>query len=850
MILPAPAVGRHLADAAPTGRQVLPEPVEVGRLRIATAHADDRDIERHGALRRGIRLHAWRFGRCRCGARCGFRPARRETTPFDMPIPSLRRYCRSVRRSTHLRRGIAGHDVAPGEHRHHHRPVLVEEMAHQSVDALNLEEQGAAHAREQRPEPRGQLDYENAVQSVLLERTMRLDLARVHAQRRRDHLAEQRRAGFAQARFVAAVDRRGRRPYRCRPCGHGYDGLRGGHRHGGPGTADAGRSLAPGQYRHDRRPILVEEMAHEAVDGLHLEEQRAADIGEHHAELRGQLDDEDAVQSVLFERTMRLDVARIHAQRRRDDLAEPCRAGLAQCGIVGRDRDRDSRGECCRLRQDRCRCGRARDGARRNQALADHAVAARDHDLLPQAMIVACRETDVAEALQLQKPFPLPGRQARAAGQAQRFIFEQPPAIEEAEGEMGVPAPLADLVDQHDAAAFEQRLGVAHRFAHVRGGVQHVGGDHRVVAIALDRLQRERLAHVEDRGAQCRKGRLVDLLRMQQEGPGEICVAILFDQIAEIAQDRQQDGGGAAGAGADLQQAQASLAPRGPGRELGAQMFAEGTVEMIGDGIVLVDPLDHAHRRFGEHHVGRGHGALEDPREISQAGIDQDEIGAMARVPAPARHRFIPGLPQRFDVGDCGEPAARPVDGEQAVAFEMTQACVKPSAVGGTQAGKHLGRHAIALCVGEEVTELRSHERRGQALGVCRQAGGFELGGCDMQRRLSARCSLVRCIHAEYHIPVEFVDRSRFGQYRVSSDETSPSSAAAGAMSTRIRRRSITPSCVPGAPGRLLPSLTRGCRRAITAHGAMPGACTRKSVMRRRIQSKEHDTSETDTPNA
>ena len=438
-------------------------------------------------------------------------------------------------------------------------------------------------------------------------------------------------------------------------------------------------SRVHGSCVRDGCPIVFQEMCDQAVDAVHFEKQRAARARKKLAKMRGQLHDQNAVQPVLFQRLVGFDLAHVHPQRARDHLPEQQRAGRAQCGIVGRNQRGGAGRRGCRRGHGRRRrgghlkrCGRRQCGDRRapakrclrgrslrHQPLANRAVASRRQDQLAQPMIRVSREADIEEALGLQQRFPLRRGQARAAGQAQLLVLVQPPAIEQAEGEMRLPRPRADLIDQQHAAALQQCLGVAHRLAHVGSGVQHVGRDHRVVAIAFDRLQRKRFAHIEDRGAQCRELRFVGLLRMQQEGLGQVGVAILFDQIAETAQHRQQPRGGAAGAGTDFEQAQAALAARGPGGEFRTQVVAKHPIEVIGDQVVLVDALDQMHRRIGEQHVGGGQRSRQDFGQPAQAGFDQGEIGAMVGVLAPARHRRVPTRPQRFD-GFVDEKTAMP----------------------------------------------------------------------------------------------------------------------------------------------------------------------------------------------
>ena len=482
------------------------------------------------------------------------------------------------------------------------------------------------------------------------------------------------------------------------------------------------------------RTIVFQKVRDQAVDALNFEKQRAARAREKLAEMRGQLYDKNAVQPIIFERFVRFDLAHVHPQRSRDHLLEQRRARLAQRGIIGRDCGRRSRSMQCGRRY--CgHCGRVprRDVhrySRWSQSLPDHAVASRRQNQLPQPVMRVRREMDIDETLGLQQGFPLLRRQAWAARQAQAFVFVQPPAFQQAESDMGLPGPRADLVDQQDAAALQHRFGVAHGLAHVRRGVQHVGRNDRIVAVAVDRLQRQRFADIEDRSSQRGELRLVGLLRVQQESLGQIGVAVFLDEIAEPAQHRQQGRGRATGSGANLQQAQAAFAARRFRRELGAEAFAQDVVEVIGDQVVLVDAFDQMHRRLGKHHVGRGHGAGQNLWQSAQAGFDQREIGAMVGVDAPRTHRVIPAQPQCFDRLDCAKAAALGlgIGGEKAVAFKMTQRGVHPPPVRWPQSRGDLRQRTRALRVREQSAQLRRHDRRRQVFGIDGQLGGIECG--------------------------------------------------------------------------------------------------------------------------
>ena len=628
IVLPAPTVGGDFARAAASGRQVVPERFEIGRLRIAAADANDGNIEAHSALRRCIdRRRCVRCGQHRQDGRCV--ASRRQPSAggaVQRFTARARGGRRQVRRWKRSRSGGQHRSRMHGRRVHGSRmrdgfPIVFQEMCDQAVDALHFEKQRAARARKKLAEMRGQLHDQNTVQPVLFQRLVGFDLGHVHPQRARDHLPKQQRAGCAQCGIVSHNRRGSAGRQRCH---RRHLGLRGHRfrRHGPRGHGPRRRGVHfNGRRMHGSRvrdgcPIVFQEICDQAVNALHFEKQRAARAREKLAEMRGQLYDQNAVQPVLFQRFVGFDLGHVHPQRARDHLPEQQRARCAQCGIVGRNRRggagrqgrRRGHGRCCRVghlkRCGRRLCGDRRDPAKRclrgrsrlHQPLANHAVASRRQGQLTQPMIRMGREADIEEALGLQQRLPLRRGQARAAGQAQRLVLVQPPAIEQAEGEMRMPRPCTELVDQQHAAALQECLGVAHRLAHVGSSVQHVGRDHCVVAVALDRLQRKRFAHIEDRGAQRRELRLVDLLRMQQEGLRQVGVAILFDQVAETAQHWQQPRGGTAGACTDFEQAQAALVARGLGGQFRTQVVAKHPIEVIGDQVVLIDALDQMHR--------------------------------------------------------------------------------------------------------------------------------------------------------------------------------------------------------------------------------------------------------------
>ena len=69
--------------------------------------------------------------------------------------------------------------------------------------------------------------------------------------------------------------------------------------------------------------------------------------------------------------------------------------------------------------------------------LPDHTVALGDDNLLAQVMCLFRREEDRPEPFTLQYLLPGPGRQSGAARDAQYRVLVEPPAFQQAEGQVG-----------------------------------------------------------------------------------------------------------------------------------------------------------------------------------------------------------------------------------------------------------------------------------------------------------------------------------------------------------------------------------------------------------------------------
>ncbi|CAJ6496794.1 Uncharacterised protein [Burkholderia pseudomallei] len=386
-------------------------------------------------------------------------------------------------------------------------------------------------------------------------------------------------------------------------------------------------------------------------------------------------------------------------------------------------------------------------------ALADHAVARRADDLLPERMRVARRKRDRAEAFVFEQPAPGGGREHGAARFAQRRILVQPPAFEQAERQMREQRFLADLVEQQHAARAQARLHVAQRAAYLPRRMQHVGRDHDVVAARRHPLRVERPLDVEQRGAQVPGPRPERGLRVLQERLRHVGEAILADRGRVGPQPLKRERRGAARARADLENAD-RLAPAGidPRADMADQRVGLHRVEVIRDRIVAVHALDALHRAARKQHVGGGQPAREHVRQRAHAHVGEVDL----RAPAAGRGRVepvarpvAPDVLARIGLGDHArravddaQPAARREDpqrlvpparmararGPRAVEHraqrrerEPREPCVDIRRYVGRAVGRRgLGRRRAVRRVAKR-RRLRGLPRRGERRGFARQ---------------------------------------------------------------------------------------------------------------------------------
>ena len=176
-LLPVPARRRHFGDAVAAVAQIAPEGVQVGRLRIAPAQADDRDRCIDRGESGGRRRHARRIARAattargtlrhrqlRCRRRCRYRCRRSRCGG-----------CRwGLREQPCQRIGMARFEIA-----------------REFVDRLVFEEQRLRQHAEAVFESTGQAHGQDRVDPVLLERGAQFDPLRRNLQHRREFVAEE-----------------------------------------------------------------------------------------------------------------------------------------------------------------------------------------------------------------------------------------------------------------------------------------------------------------------------------------------------------------------------------------------------------------------------------------------------------------------------------------------------------------------------------------------------------------------------------------------------------------------------------------------------------------------------------
>ncbi len=750
VVAPVPALGRDFTDAVTAVAQVLPEAAHVLRLRIAAREADDRDVlARRRRHRQGRRGGARRDRR---GRRCG-----------DGCLGRGRRMRLDRRRGDGSRPG-ARHQRAQGQR------VRDEQPLGQPRHARHLEQQRAADVRQHAAQPGRQLHHQHRIDAIAFQRLGRIDLGGRNA----DHLRHQpaqivERAG-TQRGVAAGIGGGGGRCRRYRDDRLGrhrddrHDGLADRARRAGRFGRDRCRRLGAAQQRAQRLRMCRQQALAQRVDGRHLEQQRAADVRQHAAQPGRQLHHQHRIDAIAFQRLGRIDLGGRNADHLRHQLAQivarrsPRQGRRCRCRIDSGARRRASRRDAhAGTRDARRRAGGERHppphGARRQaqrhraaraDRLTRQAVTLADDDLLGERARRGGRQAHRAEALGFHRRLPDLRIETGRARQPQRGVVVEPPALEQAEGQMAEQQVVAHLVEQQHAVRTQRGLHVAQRVADIGGGVQHVGGDHHVIGLRVDALPVERLAGIEQPIGQIRIGGPELALRVHQERLRQVGVAVLGDVVLIRTQRREHARAGAAGAGAHLEDAH----PRGrivrhARLHPGHQHVHQHGVEMVGDGIVLVHPLDQLQRRLREHHGGGRTALAENLRQGAQHRLDQLHARAPVVVGQPPGGVALPvgpgrrGIhrPQRV-IGPVGMPR------DPAMALQHGQGLVEPALVHGGQARAQARQRGtlraeqaeLAQLHVEQPGEMVVHLRglRDHALAQARHAG---VGGRRRQRR-------------------------------------------------------------------------------------------------------------------
>ncbi len=462
------------------------------------------------------------------------------------------------------------------------------------------------------------------------------------------------------------------------------------------------RCLIQPQQRHQLRLLRHDKMIGKRVDGLVFEEQRAVDPRQLVAQQVGQLHHQDRVDAVRLERLAGIDLLGPDLEQPTDHVLEIAHRLILEHGAGHLARRHRSDAPLLRPRSRDRRplgrnLGRLRPAA---PVLPDHPVALGNHDLLAEIVIGQRREMDVPIPFAFQHLLPLLRRERRASGLPQIRIAEQPPALEQTERQVGEQAVATDLVDHHQAVRFQCSLGVFDRPPQIRRRVQDIGGDHHVVAADPDALFRQRPVDIEQLIAEVRRARSVDLPGMHQERLGYVGVAVLPDVPLIGPQLFERPRTGAAGAGADLQEADRRLRRlfQPPPDKLDHRV-EHHVVEEIGYRIVLINALDHGHRCVGEQNIRRRHPAGEHLRQHPQRRLGEDHLGFQAGPLQPIRPVRRPFGPERLEcrrlgIGDAVRHRTDAALQVQVAALcQLVQALVDPAVVHRRQAAAllHLG---------------------------------------------------------------------------------------------------------------------------------------------------------------
>ena len=168
-----------------------------------------------------------------------------------------------------------------------------------------------------------------------------------------------------------------------------------------------------------------------------------------------------------------------------------------------------------------------------------------------------------------------------------------------------------------------------------------------------DLLPGQRLFHIEQRRRQMGRAVGVRALGMDQEGARHIGIEIFRDAGAVRGQRPEHAGTGAAGAGADFQNAQRAIRRcRQPRRDEGRSRPGQPVAEPRGHRIIFIDALDQPHATLREHHGGRLHPPDQDVRQGAQGRPGQIDAGGQRLVLPVCRREALP-IRSRFRRSRC-----------------------------------------------------------------------------------------------------------------------------------------------------------------------------------------------------
>ena len=337
---------------------------------------------------------------------------------------------------------------------------------------------------------------------------------------------------------------------------------------------------------------------------------------------------------------MRIDLLRIHAQHFTEQALK-----VRHCKVPQGERVRH--GLAFGRHDQRGRFGRGLRWLCERLFLSDHAITLRDDHLLPQDVRRRYRKSNGREPLFRQYLGPGFRKQSGRPRDAQRSVFVQPPAFQQAERHMRHEELAAQLVEEEQTTPRQCRLDIPERCANSPRGMQHIGRHHVIVTTQANPLRGKRLLDIEDRRSQIGIRWLVLLFGVKEECLGEIRVGIFLD-IGRIRREfPEQRRRRRPRTGSDLQNANAG---RRVDREALCQIRQQGLCQnlviKIGDGTSLVSVFDQFDGGLRKEYLFRRLLPSQDSRQGTETRFDESHCGFLL----PLCLRLLPLFPQ---TGQC-----------------------------------------------------------------------------------------------------------------------------------------------------------------------------------------------------